>query len=415
MMEPTRLEQSTWLRFVFRAAHILEGPGRCLLRLNAPHLLAAARRRTHLHDFGDPALQEPLRRLVQSMEGEARLNFIGRVAAREELTHMLMNRLKMERDRQQHPDIAAEQIRRPLFITGLPRTGSTFLHGLLAQDPANCAPLHWEIRDPSPPPERATHETDPRIERAARQIRWFFRLAPEFRKIHSVGSRLPEECTVILSHTFLSSQFSSTWFVPSYQAWLEQQDLRPAYQYHRQFLQHLQWHCPRQRWVLKAPLHLPGLCALFATYPDANVIMLHRDPLEVLASVASLHVTLRRTFSDAVDPLTVGLEVTRMLAEDIRRGSEARDAGCAPAEQFVDVWYEQLLHKPLDVVRRIYRQFDLPLTAEAEAQMRQYLGRNPKDQYGPHVYSLAQFGLDHEVERERYRAYSQRWGAPAET
>src|SRR4029434_6337597 len=143
MMEPTRLEQSTWLRFVLRAAHILDGPGRRLLRLNAPHLLAAARRRTHLHDFGDPALQEPLRRLVQSMEGEARLHFIGRVAAREELTHMWMNRLKMERDRQQHPDIAAEQIRRPLFITGLPRTGSTFLHRLTGQASANCAARSW--------------------------------------------------------------------------------------------------------------------------------------------------------------------------------------------------------------------------------------------------------------------------------
>jgi hypothetical protein len=97
MMEPTRLEQSTWLRFVLRGAHILEGPGRRLLQLNASNLLAAARRRTHLHDFGDPALQEPLRRLVQSVEGEARLNFIGRLAAREDLTHMLMNRLKMER------------------------------------------------------------------------------------------------------------------------------------------------------------------------------------------------------------------------------------------------------------------------------------------------------------------------------
>src|SRR5262249_34500561 len=116
MMEPTRLEQSTWLRFMLRGAHILDGPGRRLLRLTAPNLCAAACRRTHLHDFGDSALQEPLRRLVQSIEGEARLNFLGRVAARADLTHMLMNRLKMERDRQQHPDIAAEQIRRPLFI-----------------------------------------------------------------------------------------------------------------------------------------------------------------------------------------------------------------------------------------------------------------------------------------------------------
>src|SRR4030095_10592318 len=107
IMEPTKLEQSMWLRFVLRGPHILEGPGRRLLQLNTPNLLAAARRRTHLHDFGDPALQEPLRRLVQSMEGEARLNFIGRVAAREDLPHMLMNRLKMERDRQQHPDITA--------------------------------------------------------------------------------------------------------------------------------------------------------------------------------------------------------------------------------------------------------------------------------------------------------------------
>src|SRR5215510_5271575 len=113
IMEPTRVEQSLWIRFALRAAHILEGPGRRLLRLNAPHLLAAACRRTHLHDFGDPALQEPLRRLVHSLEGEARLNFIGRLAAREDLTHMLMNRLKMARDRQLYPDIAAEQIRRP--------------------------------------------------------------------------------------------------------------------------------------------------------------------------------------------------------------------------------------------------------------------------------------------------------------
>src|SRR4029434_4011633 len=143
IVEPIRLKQSRWLRFVLRGAHILEGPGRRLLQLNAPNLLVAARRRTHLHDFGDPALQEPLRRLVQSVEGEARLNFIGRLAAREDLTHMLMNRIKMERDRQQHPDIAAEQIRRPLFITGLPRTGSTFLHGLTGQASANCAARSW--------------------------------------------------------------------------------------------------------------------------------------------------------------------------------------------------------------------------------------------------------------------------------
>jgi hypothetical protein len=378
-------------------------------------MLATASRRTGLHDFGDPSFREPLERLLRSLESEARLNLVGRIAAREDLTGMLMNRLFLERDRERHPGIAEQQIRRPLIITGMPRSGSTFLHGLLAQDPTSRVPLHWELRFPSPPPERATRDTDPRVERAARHIRWFHRLAPEFRKIHPVGARLPEECVVVLSHAFLSFEFSSTWFVPSYQSWLEQQDLEPAYRYHRRFLQHLQWGCPGERWLLKAPPHLPGLGALFTVYPDADVIVTHRDPLQVVASIASLHVVLRRTFSRAVDPLAVGPEVSRMLADDVRRGFALRDGGCAPPERFLDVWYTQLMADPLAVVRRIYRHFDLELSPEAEERMRTYLATHPKDHVGPHVYSLAQFGLDPDVERERYRAYWDRWRPSAET
>jgi Sulfotransferase family len=392
------------------AAGILSG--RRLLRLDADRMLSVASRRTRLYDFGDPVFRKPLERLVRSLECEARLNLVGRFAAREYLTGMLMNRLMLERDRARHPGIAHEQIRRPLVITGLPRSGSTFLHGLLAQDPASRVPLHWELRFPSPPPELSTRDTDPRIARAARHIRWFLRLAPEFRKIHPVGSRLPEECVVILSHAFLSFEFSSNWFVPSYQSWLEQQDLEPAYRYHRRFLEHLQWAYAGERWLLKAPPHLPGLRALCAVYPDANVIVTHRDPLEVVASVASLHVVLRRTFSGAVDPLAVGPEVSRMLAGDIRRGFAARDDGCGPPEQFLDVWYSQLIDDPLAVVRRIYRHFDLPLSMAVEARMHAYLAKNRKDRNGPHVYSLGQFGLDRDIERERYREYWDRWQNP---
>ncbi|HXJ33431.1 MAG TPA: sulfotransferase [Candidatus Eisenbacteria bacterium] len=403
---------SAWPQLVLRGARIFDGAGR-LVRLDPESLLAGARRRTGLDDFGDPSFRDPLRRLMQSIEEESRLSIVGRIAARHDLTGMLMNRLLMERDRRLHPAITDEQIRRPLFILGLPRSGSTFLHGLLAQDPANRVPRHWELRSPSPPPDRATYDTDPRIERAARDIRWFLRLAPRFKTIHPVGAQLPEECVVILSHSFLSFQFSSTWFVPSYQSWLDRQDLRPAYRYHRQFLQNLQWRCPGERWVLKAPPHLPGLRALCATYPDANMVVTHRDPLEVVASVTSLHVVLRQTFSAFVDPVKVGDEVTRLLADDIRRGFEARDEGCAPPERFVDVQYTDLVRDPMGIVRRIYRHFDLPLSAEAEQAMQRHLGRNRKDAEGPHVYSLAEFGLDERVERERYRAYWDRWGVPA--
>ena len=411
-LEPAALDARTWPHADHGEAADVERPGRRLLGLDVGRLLRAATRRTGLYDFGDPSFSQPLERLVSSITREARLTLFGRIAARTEIGGMLENRLRIERDRALHPSIAREQIRRPLVITGLPRTGSTFLHGLLAQDPAHRVPRHWELRFPSPPPERATHDTDPRIARAARQIRWFFRIAPKFRSIHPVGARLPEECVVILSHAFLSFEFSSNWYVPSYQAWLEREDLEPAYRYHRRFLQHLQWKCAAERWLLKAPPHLPGLPALFATYPDANVVVTHRDPLDVVPSVASLHVVLRRAFARGVDPRAVGPEVSRMLADDIRRGFAARDGGCAPAGQFLDVWYAQLMEDPLAVVHRIYRHFDLPLSDAAEARMRQYVATHPKDRHGAHVYSLAQFGLDPETERERYRDYWDRWREP---
>jgi len=388
---------------------LIDTPARSVLRLDGQALLAGARRRARLSDFGAPAVEEPLARLLESLRNEAQLNLMGRLAARQDLTRMLVNRLYLERDRQQNPGIAAQEIRRPLFIAGLPRSGSTLLYNLLAQDPANRVPLNWETMYPSPPPERATHETDARIALTDRQIGWFQWLQPEFRKIHPVAARLPEECVVILSHTFLSFQFSSMYFVPSYQSWMERQDLRPAYEFHRRFLQHLQWRCGAERWVLKAPPHLPALEALFTVYPDAGLILTHRDPLEVVASVASLHAVLRRTFSNAVDPTAVGPEVSAMLAGDIARGMDALDRGCAPPEKVLDVWYTDLLRDPIGTVRRIYAHFDLPLRREVEARMRRFPRENLQDKDGRHEYSLEEFGLDAETERDRYRFYCDRF------
>jgi hypothetical protein len=382
---------------------------RRLIPLDEESLLAAARRRAGADDFGDEAFREPLRRLLASLEGEARLKPLGRIGARTDLIQMLVNRLEMQRDRTAHPAIADEQVRRPLFITGLPRTGSTFLHGLLAQDPENRVPLHWQTREPSPPPLGSADEAR-RARRAERQIRMFYRLCPDFRRIHPVAAWMPEECVVILSHAFLSFQFSSTFLVPSYQNWLELQDLEPAYRLHRSFLQHLQWRRPGQRWVLKAPPHLPGLWALFGVYPDANVVMTHRDPTEVVASVSSLHFVLRRTFCAGIDARDVGPEVTRMLAGDIARGLAARDAGVAAAERFLDVRYREMLDDPMATVRHIYRHFDMPLGTDAEERMLRYIATTPKDQHGVHEYTLAQFALDPRVESDRYGAYRERFG-----
>src|SRR5262250_529677 len=232
------------LQIVRGGARLMEGPARRFLTLDSDELLAAARRRVPAHDFEDVTFLEGLNRLLQALIAEARLNLLGRVVARDSIVGHLANRLRLEQDRRRHPDIAAQPIRRPIVITGLPRSGSTLLHSLLAQDPANRVPLTWEMLTPSPPPDGATYECDPRIAITEKRLRWLDRLAPEFKRIHPVGARLPEECVVILSHSFLSFQFSTTWLVPTYQAWLEEQDLTPAYRVHRQFLQQLQWRCP---------------------------------------------------------------------------------------------------------------------------------------------------------------------------
>jgi len=397
-----------------RALRLMERPARRCVALEVRDLLATGRRRGGGHEFEDLKFSDGLHRLVRALATEAHLNLLGRIAAREAIVGHLANRLQLEADRRRFPGIATQEIRRPIVITGLPRSGSTLLHGLLAQDPANRVPQTWEMLSPSPPPERASYERDARIARTERQLRWFHRLVPEFRRIHRVGARLPEECTVILSHSFLSSQFCSMYTVPSYQGWVRGQDLRPAYELHRRFLQQLQWRYPGTRWILKAPAHLPALRELCAVYPDVRVIMTHREPLEVLASEASLHTVLRRTFSDAVDPAQVGREVTELTADEIRAGLAARDDECAPPERLFDVRYRDLVKDPMGAVRTIYDRFGMSLTSSTETRMQQYLTETPKDKHGAHEYSLAQFGLDPEEERARYRAYRERFLQGAE-
>ena len=407
---PAGLPDRAFSEIVRRGNRIIGTNAARLVQLDEERLLAEARRRADSSDFGEGEFREPLRRLLQSWDTEAELTLLGRIAARQDTTRLLVNRLRMQADRQRHPTIADEEIRQPLFVTGLPRTGTTLLHGLLAQDPANRVPLNWEVMLPSPPPERGSRGRDRRIDIIERQIRWFHRLAPEFRKIHPVGARLPEECLIINSHSFLSFQFQTSHHVPSYQSWLETQDLRPSYAMHRRVLQHLQWRARPARWVLKAPAHLYGIEAIFAVYPDAGVVFTHRDPLEVVPSMASLHTELRGTFSDGVDAHAVGREVTTRWARGIDLALGVRDGGCAPADRFLDIQYTDLVRQPLETVERLYRHFGMRFDALVEGRMRRFLLDSPKDKHGPHRYSLAQFGLDPDEERQRYRAYRERFG-----
>jgi hypothetical protein len=396
-------------RGALRAANLtgrgLRGLGITPVSLDERSLLDAACRATGLDDFGGDAFREPLRLVLEGLETEARLTLLGRVVARRDLLGLLTNRLRLAEDRKRHPGIAEQGIARPFVIIGLPRTGSTILHHLISQDPASRAPQAWEVMTPSPPPESASYDSDPRIAEAERKLQWLDWLAPDFKAIHPLGARLAIECIAILAHSFMASRFHTTYRMPAYQAWLKKQDMRPAYVYHRQFLQHLQWRTRAERWVLKAPAHLYALDALLAIYPDALVVQTHRDPRMVLGSVASLTLSLQSAFAEPLDLAEIGREVVQSWSEGLERGMHVRHSDPAGARRFFDVRYQQLLADPIGTVRQIYQHFGLSLTAEAEQRMRGHLGDNPQHKHGRHAYDLKAFGLDGPSLDEQFRSY----------
>ena len=393
------------LRVLNGVGDALRGLGLPLLDLDEETLLARAVRRTRLEDFGDEAFRTPLRILLDGFEREAALTPLGRMIARTDLVRLLENRLYMAAARKRHPEIAAGRIEAPLVIVGLPRTGTTILHQLLAQDPANRVPMTWEVMRVHPAPERATYETDPRIASVEKHLAGVDRLIPNFKAMHPMGARLPQECVALTAHDFASMLFTTTHRLPTYQAWLDRNDLGWVYASHRRQLQYLQWRCPAERWVLKSPGHLWAMAALLAEYPDARIVQTHRDPLRVIASLASLIALLRSMASDAIDRVAIGREWTERLAAGLAHATRVREARSSGVAAVFDMHFQEFIRDEIAMVRRIYDHFELTLTEEAERRMRRFLAANPKDKHGAHRYTLADAGLDAEEERARYRAY----------
>ena len=385
------------------------------IRLDAEEILDEAVARTGLSDFGGDDFLEPYRIFVRDCDEAAGLHPIGRILCRSDLRQWLENRLRLCEARRRHPEIAGQRVAAPLFITGLPRTGTSILHELLAQDPAARAPRDWEVRHPCPPPERASYHSDPRIALADREVGLWTRIVPEYGAMHELGGAVPVECIQITAASFRSDELLGRAQAPRYGAWLATADHAPAYRFHRAFLQHLQWRCPG-RWVLKAPSHLPRLAALFAVYPDARIVWTHRDPLRVIPSVASILYATAWVRSDAVSAEAVLSWFTgESCAAQLEAGLAFRDSEGVDPGRFHDVRYADLMRDPFGTLAGIYEHFELPFEAAAERRMREYLAARPRGRHGEHRYAFADTGLDPLRERERFRAYQERFGVPSET
>jgi hypothetical protein len=374
-------------------------------RMSAPELIETAKRRSGLDDFGEGDFFEALSRLLDSCQDEAHLNLVGKIALKTDVLETLCARLQMEQDRQLYPDITRQEICEPLFIVGLPRSGTSVLHRLLGTDPEHRSPLMWEVRSPSPP---TRDDEKRRIQRATQSCNFFNWLVPAFRYAHTVGAEVPQECVSLMTPTFLSDQFDAMYYVPSYRVWFFRQDLRPAYEYHRRFLQHLQFRRVARRWILKAPTHMSAMSSLLSVYPDALFVQTHRTPVDAMASVSSLMTILRSAFSDAVNPLIVGREAIDYWSETMDKFLVERDR--LPNNRICDLEYDQIRRDPIGAVSRVYKYFGWTLSREAEQGMRALVASQAERKSANHRYHLSQFGSSAEDVLSRFGTYSRRFG-----
>lgn len=404
------------LRCFNTLAAALRRTGLNMIPLEPEALLSAASKATGLSDYGSDYFREPLRRLCESLEQDARLTGLGRAMAKQDILRLLSHRLQFEDTHKRHPEIAEQEIIAPIFILGMPRTGTTSLHELMALDDRFRVPMSWEVAYPFPPPETATYQSDPRIAQVDAELARVDKLLPAFRDMHPMGAQLPQECVALFSHDFASMIFDVQFRLQSYQKWLLHEDMSEVFRNHRRWLQLLQWRCPGETWVLKSPQYLWNIDDMLNEYPDARVVQTHRDPVKVAISIASLTATLRSLASNEVDLPEIASDYADMIEHGNRKTSAARQSGRISPGNILDIRFSDFLQSPLAAVESIYQHFDLPLENTVRGEMASFLqAGSESDRHGKHRYSADDALLDLEAERLRFADYQRQYNVTSES
>lgn len=381
--------------------------------LNAKKMLGEAEKATGLSDWGNEFFRAPFELLINDLNAHANLNPRGVKRTYHRLIDALTSRLKLIADRKRFPDIAKEEVKAPIFVAGLPRAGTTFFHGILAADPANRSPKLWEIMFPSPPPEEATFDRDPRIKQADEALEYEGFKTPAMLAIHPYDVRRSEECNFMWQLSLQSVNFMSWWNVPNYTRMLTKIDMLAIYQEEKQLLQHLQYRFHRDRWVLKTPAHNPYLSELFAVFPDARIVLCHRDPAKTIPSLSNNFAVNFSLFSDVIPAGEFG--ILDMQAEGMRNVAKFR-AQPEYRSRFFDAHFLDVQADPVAVLKKCYAAFDISLTPEREAAVRAWL-RDDRESHakGPrHSYQMETFGLDFDKIDKAFGDYYKEFGVTLE-
>lgn len=373
-------------------------------------LRRAAQAKSGHDDYGSDSYMPGLEALLYSLRHEANLNEAGLQEVWNRIVNALANRLTLVAWEKRNPEAAAAPIEAPLVVMGLPRTGSSILHETLAAAPDARTPIIWQVRDLSLV-HAGDAASDPRMKAIESDIAQKNARVPGYAAMHFEDAQTPMECVALTIVDMVSVQFCSIAWAPSYRDFLLTHDMTTTYDWHRRALRLLQAGAPAKRWVLKAPAHAGYLGALLATYPDAMVIQTHRDPAKVVGSLASLFATLRRGWSDHVDPVHQAPEDGGYSAEIIRRAMTFRRAHPELAGRFYDVAFKAFMADPAGTLTGIYRHFGMELSDAALDAMTSYIRNRPREKYGKHEYSLADFGLSEDRISQMFGEYNKEYAA----
>lgn len=378
-----------------------------MMNLSAQALMDKACEITGLNDFGDPAFRVGLEKLVASINKEAIPTELGELAIPGNIIAKLVTRLKVEECYRQNPQIDAEVIADPVFITGLPRTGSTALGHMLALDQETRSLRGWEAAEPCPPPD-INISNDPRIARHQQNLADIDVMAPGLTEALPHNEHAPDECFFLLEYSLTDVAFNGFYHVPDYEDWALTEGLAEmdaAYAYHKRILKLLQWKTPARRWVLRSPIHSLHLDALLKSYPDARFVMTHRQPDKVLPSICSLIMLLRNCFLQNPEPLVLGQRQVDQWELALRRTLEFRDR--IGDSRFFDIYHSEQIENPEPGLRKLYAFLGWPFKDEMSSALTTWQQNNPK---GQHKADPAEFALDLHAIAKRFEFYTQRFG-----
>jgi hypothetical protein len=377
--------------------------------LSEDGLLARASEIVGATNFG-AGFRDNLRALLVMYNTSACLTPKGRKSTRRRLIELLTNRLLIEQAFENHPEIRKRRIERPVYLVGLPRTGTSAFFNLLASDPVSRPLLLWEGKYPNPIEGKRPGEPDPRMLALCAGLSQFYEKNPEFAKIHYARADGPEECVQLLAHTLGSVQMGIEPLISPYQEYFQAQDQRANYAYYRELLKLLDWQRPGERWLLKSPAHLWAIDVLLEFFPDACLVWAHRNPVELVPSYCSMIEALS-SLREPVDRRAIGPSVLEYLARSVERAMSARDV--LPPGRFFDVRYDDFVAAPMRVVEETYAAFGLPLGTNVRERMRLELAASPRNRHGQHRYTLEEFGLTRDQVRTRFAGYTARFGSSA--